>query len=141
MATAGETDREASAARMATQHDRTRHAPRAQMRDQIGDVILQLTDVIDIAATRPGEIMPTRVWQDNLGDPSLADRPRQCFIPCPMVGGTVHENQNAIGARFIKTKRERFAIARGISGQNRGVANKRANFERRETKDVPGRVD
>ena len=60
MATAGETDREASAARMATQHDRTRHAPRAQMRDQIGDVIL--VDIFVLSTTPPATWRPIFIF-------------------------------------------------------------------------------
>jgi DNA-binding GntR family transcriptional regulator len=54
VAAAREADREAAAAGMTAQADRTAESAAAQEADEVGEIVLELPDIIDVAATPPG---------------------------------------------------------------------------------------
>ena len=62
---------------MAAERDRTIQALLAKVSDQVGDVVLELADIFDVAAMTAGLIVPTQVGQHDLRRAAEAQGRRQ----------------------------------------------------------------
>ena len=93
---AGKADGEAAAAGMAAERDRAFEMLLAKVADQIGDVVLELADVFDVAAVPPGLVVPAQVGQHDLRHAAEAQGRRQPVIAGAVIGRAVHEDQDAV---------------------------------------------
>jgi hypothetical protein len=82
----GEADREAAAAGMTAQDDRTAESAAAKEADEVDEIVLELPDIIDVATTPPRQIMSAQIGQRHLGRAAAADRRGERAIPAAVIG-------------------------------------------------------
>src|SRR6516225_2691998 len=121
MAAAGEADREAAAAGMAAQGDRTAEAAAAKEADEVDEIVLELPDIIYVATTPPGQIMSAQIGQHHLGCPAAADRPSERVIAAAVIGRPVRKNEQPLGCGVVEAIGELRAVARQIALNRRAL--------------------
>src|SRR5215469_16712158 len=96
MAAAGEADREAAAAGMTAQGDRTAESAAANEADKVDEIVLELPDIIDVAATPSRQIMSPQIGQHHLGRPAGTDRRGESVIAAAVIGRSVRKNEQPL---------------------------------------------
>jgi hypothetical protein len=94
VAAASEADRETAATGMTAQSDRTSEPPAAKEADE---VVLELPDISDVAATPFRQIMSAQIGQHHLGRPRRFIRvvlaKRRSLPVCPLTAGYMDEGR------------------------------------------------
>src|SRR3984893_13743225 len=125
VAAAGEADREAAATRMASQGDRTAEPAAPKEAYEVDEIVLELPDIIDVAATPPRQIMSAQIGQHHLGRPAAADRRGKRVIAAAVIGRPVRKNEQPPARGVVEAIGELRAVARRIleclSGSDPGL--------------------
>ena len=102
---------------MAAKRDRATQALLTKVADQVGDVVLELADIFDVAAMTAGLIVPAQVGQYDFRCAAEAQGRRQPVITGAVVRRAVNEDQDAVGGRVVDPVGEFLAVARLVTPQ------------------------
>ena len=101
MSSASKSDREASAAGVASQCQWTSKAFVAKKLNKVRNVIFQPPDIIHIPAAAPGLETPAQIGQNHGGGATLTYSGGERVIPGAMVGQSMNENEQALAGRGV----------------------------------------
>src|SRR5882724_3138988 len=88
---------------MTSERDRAVEMLAAKNADEVGQVVLELADILNVPAMPSRLKMSTQIGKNDLCGPARADERGERMIPRTVVGRPVGEDQDPIGRRIIDT--------------------------------------
>src|SRR3984893_8192951 len=89
---------------------------------EVDEIVLELPDIIDVAATPPRQIMSAQIGQHHLGRPAAADRRGKRVIAAAVIGRPVHKNEQPRPRGLVEELARLRAVARRIALDRRALA-------------------
>ena len=94
---------------------------RAQIGDQVDEVVLQLADIVDIAAPPARHVMSAQIGQGHLRRALAAQIRGERVVAAAVIGRAVNEDENALGGRIVEAVGQLLAVSRRVALERRQI--------------------